>query len=507
MKSLDPSLVSAIRLAHPDYPERPPFHPGVRYPEYKGELGQEENHVYESVRESLHLLGMDAVHYGSPEWNPLGEIVRPGNRVVLKPNLISQGHALRPDEWMQVITHGSVVRAVIDYVLLALKGEGVISIIDGPQYDSDWDEIMTRTGLDEVARHCSRVSGVEIKLIDLRDYRQEVRDEVICNRVTLPSDPLGGVEINLGGDSALANHGGSGRYFGSDYDQGETNRHHSGGRHEYRISRTAASADVFINIPKLKTHKKVGVTLCMKNLVGINMGRNWLPHHTDGDPSNGGDQFPSPTAKSHIERSVVRWLQRQSLRVPGVTWLYRFAKVGGKRVFGQTNEVIRHGNWHGNDTCWRMVHDINRCFLNGDGKSFPIVPSPKRYFAVVDGVVGGQGNGPTCPETYPSGVIMAGFNPVAVDCSAARLMGFNPHRLPQFARAFDAHRLPLADFPYDAIRLVSNEPAWNNSLEAIPTETTFHFKPHFGWTGHIEQASRESDCSETSHRPLSLSER
>jgi uncharacterized protein (DUF362 family) len=498
MNSFDPRVVSAVRLAHPDYPQIPPFHPAERYPEYKGELGKEANLVYRSVRESFHLIGMDATHYGTPDWNPLGEIVQPGHRVVLKPNLIAQGHIFRRDEWVQVITHGSVVRAVIDYVLLALKGEGEISVIDGPQYDSDWDEILARTGLGEVARFCS-TPGVQIKLIDLRDYRQEVRNEVICNRVALPSDPLGGVEIDLASDSALVNHGGSGRYFGSDYDQSETNRHHSGGRHEYRISRTAASADVFINIPKLKTHKKVGVTLCMKNLVGINMGRNWLPHHTDGDPSNGGDQFPRAAAKSQVERSVVRWLQRQSLRAPGMTYLYRVAKMGGKGIFGRTSEVIRHGNWHGNDTCWRMVLDINRCLMYGDGQSFPMLSRAKRFFAVVDGVVGGQGNGPACPDPYPAGLILAGFNPVAVDCSAARLMGFDPMKVPQLAHAFDAHRMPLADFSYEAICLVSNEPAWNNSLAGIPFDSTCRFKPHFGWTGRIEQA--ESSCLETTVSP------
>ena len=35
-----------------------------------------------------------------------------------------------------------------------------------------------------------------------------------------------------------------------------------------------------INIPKLKTHKKLGMTLCLKNLVGVTDPRYWLPHYT-----------------------------------------------------------------------------------------------------------------------------------------------------------------------------------------------------------------------------------
>jgi uncharacterized protein (DUF362 family) len=377
------------------------------------------------------------------------------------------------------------VRAVIDYVALALKGRGEIVVMDGPQYDSNWEQIMERTGLPEVVRHCSSTAGVPVRLIDLRDGRQEVRDNVICERISLPSDPLGGVEVDLGDKSALVGHGGSGKYYGSDYDQSETNRHHSGGKHEYRVSRTAVTADVFINVPKLKTHKKVGVTLCMKNLVGINMGRNWLPHHTDGDPSAGGDQFPQSSVKSSIERGFVRWIQRQSLRLSAMNYFYRLTKRVGKYVFGRTDQVVRHGNWHGNDTCWRMVLDINRCLLYGGAETFP-APTAKRFFAVVDGVIGGDGDGPACPDAHPAGVVLAGFNPVAVDCTGARLMGFDPQRIAQLSNAFRPHPLPLADFPYEDIRIASNDPAWNGPLSEIADPTTYHFKPHFGWIGQIE---------------------
>jgi len=485
MMPFDPSSVAVTRLSRAEYPKDPPFHPDTRYPEYRGEVGSEPNLAYEAVRECFRLLGMDAINYGTPNWNPLSGVVLPGDRVVLKPNLLAQAHALRHEEWIQVITHGSVVRAVLDYVILALKGKGHVSVMDGPQYDSNWNQIVSRSGLHAVVRHGSSVTDIPVQLLDLRDYQQEVRGNVICNRIELPSDPLGGIEIDLGRYSALTNHRAAGKYYGSDYDQTETNRHHSGGKHEYRISRTAACADVFINIPKLKTHKKVGVTLCMKNLVGINVGRNWLPHHTDGDPSNGGDQFPSASAKSRIERSVVRWLQRHSLRSPGVSYLYRLAKMGGKHTFGRTDRVIRHGNWYGNDTCWRMVLDINRCLLYSDGANFPL-KSPKRFFAVVDGVIGGQGDGPASPDCYPTGVVLAGWNPVAVDCAGTRLMGFNPLRIPQLMRAFDPHPLPLADFPLEAIHLLSGHEVWNSHVLDIPFEHTYHFKPHFGWVGQIE---------------------
>src|SRR5438132_4042958 len=123
----DQSRVAVCRVARAEYPTRAPFHPKARYPEYRGELASlEENLVYDAVRTALRLLGMDEAHFDTAEWNPLGSIVRPGDRVILKPNFLAEGHALRRSEWLQVITHGSVIRAVLDYVILALKVSGAV---------------------------------------------------------------------------------------------------------------------------------------------------------------------------------------------------------------------------------------------------------------------------------------------------------------------------------------------------------------------------------------------
>ncbi|MCV6004648.1 DUF362 domain-containing protein, partial [Escherichia coli] len=45
---------------------------------------------------------------------------------------------------------------------------------------------------------------------------------------------------------------------------------HAPGRHQYLVSRDIIEADVVINLPKLKTHKKAGLTCALKNLIGIN---------------------------------------------------------------------------------------------------------------------------------------------------------------------------------------------------------------------------------------------
>ena len=129
-------------------------------------------------------------------------------------------------------------------------------------------------------------------------------------------------------------------------------------------------------------------------------------------------------------------LRRVALAAPGVgTMLLRGARKAGKKVFGDNDCVVRSGNWHGNDTCWRMVLDLNKClyFFDGSGQARK---NPPRYLALVDGIVAGEGNGPMSPDPKPCGLVLAGTHPVAVDCAAAGLMGFDWQKLRLLKNSF-----------------------------------------------------------------------
>src|SRR6185436_17237787 len=67
---------------------------------------------------------------------------------------------------------------------------------------------------------------------------------------------------------------------------------HGKGRHRYLVAKDVLDADVVINLPKLKTHKKAGVTCALKNLIGINGNKEYLPHHRLGGSDLGGDCYP-----------------------------------------------------------------------------------------------------------------------------------------------------------------------------------------------------------------------
>jgi uncharacterized protein (DUF362 family) len=56
-------------------------------------------------------------------------------------------------------------------------------------------------------------------------------------------------------------------------------------------------------------------------------------------------------------------------------------------------------------------------------------------FAIVDGIVAMEGNGPLQGDAKPCGLVVAGDDPVAVDATCARIMGLVPERIDYLAHA------------------------------------------------------------------------
>jgi len=455
-------------------------------------LAKEVNLGNVGVRDALRQLGLDADHYGQKDWNPLGQIVHPGNKVVLKPNLIRDFRETLSGHEDCLITHGSVIRAAVDYVYIALRGKGRIIIADAPQNDADFHAIRRMAGLEEIQAFYRRHAGFEIEVYDLRPEKARKVNGVIVGHERLSGDPAGYVKVDLGRHSAFNEisdlcH----LLYGAEYDTGELHSHHHDDTHEYLISKTVLDADCIINLPKLKTHKKTGITVSMKNLVGINGNKNWLPHHRLGTPAQGGDQFADAGIKHRIERKAMACFRRLfPLLGPARKILAKPLKAAGQCIFGDTNtDTIRSGNWYGNDTTWRMVIDLNRILMYADSNGKLQDTPARRIFCIVDGIVGGEGNGPMDPTPKAAGVVLAGMNPVAVDLVCARLMGFDYKRLPVLYKAMLDHPLPLCTFEYGDVICKSNDSQFDRPLSEFEGKG-IAFEPHFGWKGHIELTLR-----------------
>lgn len=430
-----------------------------------------------AVASAIDMLGLEA------------DFVRPGDQVVLKPNWVKE-HDERfpgPHQWEHVVTHPSVIEGVIAWVAPRLQGRGRITVCDAPQTDSSFATLRQYCELDAMIERCrAQWPGIDIGLLDLRPEEWHAVDGVTVSKTELPGDPLGSTHVKLNEDSEFVKFSGLGQLYGASYNMAETNERHRDTTHEYMLCRTPMDADVLINIPKLKCHKKVGMTCALKNMVGINSNKNWLPHHTEGTPDQGGDQFPAATMKAKLERSLMGRIKKVLFGNHLLSKLFVPVKKLGRVIFGDTQKVVRSGNWHGNDTCWRMVVDLNKCLFHFDG-SGQLRTKPLRYLAVVDGIVGGEGNGPMAPDPKPCGVIVVGTNPLAVDSVCCALMGFDWRKLKMLVGAFNVARKPIATFAHDDIRVVSNELGKSKALGDYDKADGFAFKPHFGWVGAVER--------------------
>jgi hypothetical protein len=362
-------------------------------------------------------------------------------------------------------------------------------LAEAPQHDCDFSRVREWAGLDAIARLYESQLGVEFPILDLRREAVVYRDGVIVERHALPGDPKGYRAVDLGLRSFFF---GSGlapeRFRGADYDPAPTALHHSGGKNEYLLSETVLHADLIVNLPKLKTHKKTGVTLALKNLVGVNGDKNWLPHHCVGSVTEGGDEYPGDALVDGA-RSRATELARRLLAKGRARSLLRFARRAEHALRGE--EFIRAGNWYGNDTTWRMCLDLNRCvyFSDADGVHLDAVEPLRNVLTLLDGIVAGEGEGPLAPRDRPFGVILAATDPVALDVVAIRLMGFDERRVAKVREAMrdPGPRVTAVRSPED-IALFECDPSnfatVPASLHALTPARPF--LAHSGWRGHVE---------------------
>jgi uncharacterized protein (DUF362 family) len=473
-----------------EYTARAPFSPSIAYPEYRfGDAGRDgANGPYGAVREFLHLAGFDSANYGRAQWNPWGVLIYPGDRVLIKPNLVlHENHGAGPIE--SVITHASLIRAVVDYVLIALQGSGSVVIGDAPLQSCQFDLLRRIAGLDELMAYYASHAPVPVSLIDFRCEHAVVAPgrKMVVKVEKGAGDPCGYQAVDFGMRSMLAPVSDrSDRFRVTNYDPALMALHHNRERHEYLVSGSVLSADVVISMPKIKTHRKAGITGALKNSVGINGHKDWLPHHTKGPAASGGDEYANPSVLKSAHVAVAETKDVVQSRV-----LKELLGATACILHGAGRRLARdphfEGSWHGNDTIWRTVLDLNRALLYA-GKDGILRDTPqRRTFFLLDGIIAGEGEGPLEPDAKPLGLLIGAYAAPVADLAMARLMGFDFRRIPTVREAFRICEFPLAGFAPEDVTVISN----SDELGSVKvTQTGFHFafRPTLGWQGRIELA-------------------
>lgn len=479
------SLVGMSMNNNAEYPGKP-WNPSVSYPEYGfGDcIASTRNDVYDMVRQCLHALGLDEHNYATPAWNPLGDYVKPGQTVVIKPNWVlhvNKGCAEDERGMDCLVTHPSIIRAICDYCIIALKGEGRVIVGDAPVQDCNYDALMDAMEYRELLAFY-RGRGVSlVEFEDFRAYRTRVNKmRVICDK----RPNADGIEIDLGSLSAQRDDLDGHFVQVANYDRRVTTAFHSQGKHVYSIARSALEADLIINLPKPKTHRLAGMTGAMKNLVGIACKKETLPHRTSGDAASGGDSYRS---RSFVKRMADRGLNLKTYYErdgktgrAAFTWLWAGFFCLLSKKFAPDPYLM--GSWYGNDTIWRTVADLNYLMLYADKHGVLRDVTQRKILSVADMIVAGQGEGPLRPSPKQAGVILASDDPCAMDRCICKIMGFDERRIPLLAamRRGDTAMGEASDVD------VCFGGGASKPLSATTFSDEMRFAPHSAWSEVLE---------------------
>lgn len=457
------------------------FAPSQRYPEYIwDDISKEKNDIYDMVRECLHGYGLDREHFGTAVWNPLGDIIKRGDTVVLKPNWVEDKNENRSAGIKCLVTHASVIRAMIDYVYIALKNTGKIIIGDSPMPDCKLSNLMDKAHYTVVWKSCKTR---DIKL-EVRDFREDIVTG-FANEVE-QTDGESEVIVDLGMDSFFSEtEKNVGKYRNGIVDATKMNEfYHAGGHHRYGINSIALEADVIINLPKPKTHRKAGYTAALKNFIGVCSRKTSIPHNVIGNEKEGGDTYYGPKIIFETEqqmRDIQNRLQSKGKHIKGILVkclripFWGFRRITHKHFFGT-------GNWYKNDTIWRSILDINRIMVYAD-KQGVLQESPQRkFFTMGDMITSGHKNGPLAPTPIDIGVLLCSEHSVSFDMAVINLMGFDYGSLPVLNKIPSIGKYPLFHGSFRNIKIYSNEKTLDGKTLIRMLVAPFgYFEPAEGW--------------------------
>lgn len=441
-----------------------PYDPDDTYLEYEyQEVSKDKNWVYENLRKALMDLKLDNDHIGTKDWSPFRDFISPGDKVVIKPNLVLDMKQTEMQKY--TTTHPSVVRVIIDYCWKALAHNGMIIVGDAPSAETDFQRLAEVTGYEKLVKEM-QLRGVHVQLQDFRAVKVVSKNGIWTGEQKTEKGCSDKVIVNLGKQSLFYKENDKHKkYHGGGYDIRQTTLHHTKDRQEYCIAKTVLEANVVISVPKLKTHRKAGITCCLKNLVGINCDKNYLPHFAMGSANMGGDEMPSIQTKNIRYMRAYNFLREH---VIAYTWKYignlsvsllnRFGKSEERTAYAKKSEeeaaqmqtevdrakwlhhkisgsVVSAGAWQGNITIAKMILDLNKIFLYCDSRGRLQRDFTRKVFYIVDGLWAGMGNGPVNAVPVKTGLIGAGYNGAAMDVEILKLCNIEPSCIPLYKYA------------------------------------------------------------------------
>ncbi|MBV8773929.1 MAG: DUF362 domain-containing protein [Deltaproteobacteria bacterium] len=415
------------------------------------------------------------------------ERVVQGKRVLLKPNWVM--HENQSGQGLDcLITHPKLIEVIAEATLRA--GAAQLVIADAPVQGCDFSRLAEACSLSAMRTRLERLGEVHIR--DLRLITRTGGE--LWSRVTASERTIDDyVRFDLGEGSRLEPvTGGSGNFRVTCYDPAELQKTHAPGRHCYLIARELIESDVVLNVPKLKTHGKAGMTAALKNLVGVNGHKSYLPHHRRGATGDGGDCYEQ---RRTLKRAAEFALD-QCNAAGALPSRYLWGRVAGlalsmERYAGGDADV--EGSWYGNDTVWRMVLDLHAIARYGTAKGVLAATPRRRILNITDAVIAGEADGPLRPEPAALGYISLSYDCPAADWVNALLLGMDPRCVPAIIQCFTPSVPPQAAFSPDkiSVRYEGIRMNWTEAGELFARD----LRAPAGWRGRCEwRLSKEAAC-------------
>lgn len=390
-------------------------------------------------------------------------------RILIKPNWVK--HSIRGVDELCLRTNDKFLLAALDVVLSFKPSEVVIG--DAPVQGCNWAKIISKE-LHNGVNNLSKVYNIPVFIKDFR--RTTFRPSQ--NNPSRDLHPIADyIVFDVGNQSYLEpiTLNNKNVFRVTSYNPDMLADTHKPGVHKYCITKELFHADFILSIPKVKTHQKAGITAALKNIVGINGDKDFLPHHRIGGTGRGGDCYPG----NNILRYWAELALDEANRVQGRPGYRIWQKVSSALWTLSIPQAVHHiaAGWYGNDTCWRMVLDLNNIALYGKKDGTFSNEMQRQVFSLCDGIVGGQGDGPLKPDPLPLGMIGFTNQSVLCDIAFATLMRFDFRRIPLLkvgAEMKDLNKMKL----YFNEKKISMEDLKQYSIQTLPPP---------GWTKHLTQ--------------------
>lgn len=398
------------------------------------------------------------------------EVQIKGKSILLKPNWVH--HSKTEIDHYCLITNHVFTLSLLESVLQYSPGKVIIG--DAPVQGCIWNKMMDPHFLD-VVEGFRQQHKIEIYV---KDFRRRIWEKQ-SGKVVTDNNEISEYSIfDLGESSYLdpiSNKEGNFRV--TNYDYRILQKTHRKGMHKYCIANDILTADVIINMPKVKTHQKTGLTCALKNLVGINGEKDYLPHHRVGGTGKGGDCYPGKSYLRGISESLFDIANKNIGKKSYLFWKnlgQAFWKINGYSPYKHLA-----AGWYGNDTSWRMVMDLNYIARYGKVNSIISEKPERNIYNFIDGIIGGEGNGPLKPEPFPLGFIGFSNNSALTDMVFSVLMSFDPKKIPLINSA-------CKEFLGDKYKIMLNANECN--LQKL-LDYSIKTKPAPGWKNFIENTT------------------